>query len=96
MLLAQDRLGAGRDVGGAAHRGALGQLHHDEEGALVVLRQEPRGGDPRQLHNAPGRREGDDEAEDRQAHDAGDRRAVAVAHGVDAPHDEAHDARRGP
>ena len=72
--------------------GPLGQLHHDEEGALVVLRQEAGGRDLGELDRAAGGRERQHEADDREADDARDRRAVAVAHPVDRAHDEAHDA----
>ena len=37
---AQHRLGLAHDLGGARDRGAAGQLHDDEECALIVLRQE--------------------------------------------------------
>ena len=74
-------------VGVRADRGAVRQLHHDEEGALVVFGQEAgrRDASPRRRcrHRKPPT---SDEADDADAHQPRDDRAVAVADPVDAAH----------
>ena len=72
--------------------GAAGQLHDDEERALIVLRQEAGRRDLGQPHDADGGDGDHPEPDDRKAHESRDHGAVAVAHPVDRPHHHADDA----
>ena len=85
-----------RDLARPVQRGALGQLDLDEEGALVLLRQEARGraGTDRDDPEGDGGEHG--QAEQRDAHQPRDDRRVAVPHPVDAAGNVAHDAALRP
>ena len=81
---------------GAPDRGGVGQLHHDEEGALVFFGQEARRRHLVQRENAEDRDRDHGEADDRDAHEPRNHGAIGVAHMVDAAHDHADRAAAGP
>src|SRR5580704_16696753 len=80
----QDILDALGHVAGPRDRGAIGQLDHDEEGPLVLLRQEAGRNNPGDAEDGAGkdsdRRQGQDGQPQQRAHDPG----IAVARPIDA------------
>ena len=77
-------------------RGAVGQLRDDEEGALVVLRQEAGRRDPPHGVDAGAEGCGHSEADEGDAHETRHALAIAVARPVDAAHDIADRAAPWP
>ena len=86
-----------RDLPGAVQRSALRQLRLDEEGALVLRRQEARSGVRPPTVTMPEADDGEQhEAEHRDPDQPRDHRGIAVPHLVDAARDIAHDAALRP
>ena len=76
----------------ARNGGAVRQLHGDEEGALVLLRQEARRAYSATGRTMPPRSRRISTTEiDREPHQPAHHRRIAVAHLVDAAPDTAHD-----
>ena len=81
---------------GARNRGAARQLRDDEECALVVLRQEAGRRDFREPDDADACDRHQDQADDGEAHEPRDDRAIGVADLIDAAHHLADDAAPRP
>ena len=96
VLVLQYRFRLPDHLGGPRDRCASGQLHDDEECALIVLGQESRGRDACQPVGAHRRDHDHHDADDRKAHDACDRGSVGIAHTVDRVHDLADQAAARP
>ena len=75
-----------------AHRGGVGQLHADEERALVLFRQEAGGRVQRQREHAAAGKRHEQHRHHGDAHQPAHHRGVAVAHPVDAAQDQPHHA----
>ena len=92
LRLRQDRLDLARDLGGAAQRGRVRQLHVQEQEALVLLGDEPRGQPAPQVGGEQAEAEQDREAERRLAHEAVGDVHVAVGHAREAAVEGAEEA----
>ena len=77
----------------AVERCAIWQLHFNEKGALVFLRQEARWGAAANAINPEGNHAQQHQAECRKPDEARDNRAIAITHRINKGGNPAHDAR---
>ena len=96
MFLRQDLLGLFNNLGGARDGCAAGQLRDDEEGALVVFRQEAGRRDFRKPDNAEHGSGDENKADDRDADEPRHGNAISVTDIINGAHHPADDAAPRP